>query len=214
MTPNNYPAQIRGTLRDAVTYLLVEHLANTEGWTTEQSNDVFRLPLSHLLSDQRRLMPCCGSTMKRTSHHQSLCAHCRTWAWHASQVTSMQCWKRGSFGSSGCGAFSDRRPRFDGRVSGKANLPQHRGAVVDARTGAFWPGLCAKAATFAGKSLAEQRARSHRRRMAVCSVARWCCRLNRRLPAVEHADRRAQKRSIQSRTKRRQAVLSRPTRRT
>ena len=51
VTPNNYPAQIRGTLRDAVTYLLVEHLANTEGWTAEQSNDVFRLPLSHLLSD-------------------------------------------------------------------------------------------------------------------------------------------------------------------
>ncbi len=52
VSPNNYPAHIRGTLRDAVSYLIVEHLANTEGWTPEQSNEVFRLPLAQLLTGQ------------------------------------------------------------------------------------------------------------------------------------------------------------------
>ncbi|MBL9040388.1 MAG: hypothetical protein JNM83_02235 [Myxococcales bacterium] len=51
VTPNSYPPHIRGTLRDVVSYLIVEHLANTEGWTPEQSNDVFRLPFAKLLND-------------------------------------------------------------------------------------------------------------------------------------------------------------------
>lgn len=49
VTPNNYPAHIRGTLRDALSYLFVEHLANTEGWTPEQLSDVSRPPLTTLL---------------------------------------------------------------------------------------------------------------------------------------------------------------------
>ena len=43
--PNDYPAGIRGTLRDAVTYLLAAHLADTSGWSAAQSNEVFRLDL-------------------------------------------------------------------------------------------------------------------------------------------------------------------------
>jgi uncharacterized protein YfaS (alpha-2-macroglobulin family) len=47
---NDYPKEIRGTLRDAVSYLLVDLLADTAGWTPEQSNEVWRLDLGALLS--------------------------------------------------------------------------------------------------------------------------------------------------------------------
>jgi alpha-2-macroglobulin len=49
ITPNNYPAGIRPTLRDAVTYLWVATLGNTTGWRPEQLNEVFRLNLQTLL---------------------------------------------------------------------------------------------------------------------------------------------------------------------
>ena len=47
--PNSYPKEIRGTLRDAVSYLLVDLLADTAGWTPEQSNEIWRLDLGALL---------------------------------------------------------------------------------------------------------------------------------------------------------------------
>nr|HRC86055.1 hypothetical protein [Thermoanaerobaculia bacterium] len=50
LVPNNYPPRIRGTLRDAVTYLWVELLADTSGWTPAQSNDVYQLELEDLLA--------------------------------------------------------------------------------------------------------------------------------------------------------------------
>ena len=46
---NNYPPEVRGTLRDALSYLFVELLANTQGWTPAQSNEVFQLDLTALL---------------------------------------------------------------------------------------------------------------------------------------------------------------------
>ena len=50
IAPSNYPSDIRGTLRDAVSYLFVELLADTGGWTPEQSNDLFRLPVAKLIA--------------------------------------------------------------------------------------------------------------------------------------------------------------------
>ena len=50
LDPNDYPVEIRGTLRDAVSYLLVDLLADTAGWTPEQSNEVWRLDLGALLA--------------------------------------------------------------------------------------------------------------------------------------------------------------------
>ena len=50
LAPNDYPKEIRGTLRDAVSYLLVDLLADTAGWTPEQSNEVWRLDLGALLA--------------------------------------------------------------------------------------------------------------------------------------------------------------------
>ncbi len=43
LAPNNYPAEVRGTLRDAASYLFVELLSNTQGWRPEQSNELYAL---------------------------------------------------------------------------------------------------------------------------------------------------------------------------
>lgn len=48
--PNDYPAGVRGTLRDTITYLLVQDLANTSNWTPAESNEVHRLKLGQLVS--------------------------------------------------------------------------------------------------------------------------------------------------------------------
>jgi uncharacterized protein YfaS (alpha-2-macroglobulin family) len=47
---NTYPPRIRGTLRDAVSYLWVELLADTSLWRSDQENGVFRLDLGVLLA--------------------------------------------------------------------------------------------------------------------------------------------------------------------
>jgi uncharacterized protein YfaS (alpha-2-macroglobulin family) len=46
---NNYPPRIRGTLRDAVTYLWVELLADSSLWSPVESNGVFELDTSALI---------------------------------------------------------------------------------------------------------------------------------------------------------------------
>jgi hypothetical protein len=45
---NNYPARIRGTLRDVVSYLWVEFLANTAYWEPDENTTVYRLDLEEL----------------------------------------------------------------------------------------------------------------------------------------------------------------------
>ncbi len=49
--PNTFGQGIRPTLRDAVSYLRVELLADTTGWRPEHSNEIFRLDLGALLYD-------------------------------------------------------------------------------------------------------------------------------------------------------------------
>ncbi len=49
LTPNNYPEGLRGSLRDAVTYLWVELLADSSMWTAGESNAAYRLGLTSLL---------------------------------------------------------------------------------------------------------------------------------------------------------------------
>ncbi|MGC4116738.1 MAG: alpha-2-macroglobulin family protein [Myxococcales bacterium] len=46
---NTFPAGVRPTLRDAVSYLRVELLADTLGWRPEQSNEVFELDRAALI---------------------------------------------------------------------------------------------------------------------------------------------------------------------
>ncbi len=48
--PNDYPKEIRGSLRDAASYLFVALLADTSGWRPEQSNGVFALDSRSLIS--------------------------------------------------------------------------------------------------------------------------------------------------------------------
>ena len=49
LSQNNYPARIRGTFRDAVTYLWVELLADSGFWTPRQNNQVYRLDRTLLI---------------------------------------------------------------------------------------------------------------------------------------------------------------------
>lgn len=51
LKPNNYPKEVRGTLRDTVTYLWAGHLADTGYWSPAQSNAASRLDLVALLRD-------------------------------------------------------------------------------------------------------------------------------------------------------------------
>ncbi len=47
--PNTYPEDVRGTLRDAVSYLYVGLLADSAHWRPDHANDVYRLDLGALL---------------------------------------------------------------------------------------------------------------------------------------------------------------------
>lgn len=49
---NTYPARIRGTWRDAVSYLWVELLADTSHWTPTESNELWRLDFDLLLEGE------------------------------------------------------------------------------------------------------------------------------------------------------------------
>ena len=49
LEPNSYPDGVRGTLRDAVTYLFAAHLSDSSGWTAAESNEVYQLGLPSLL---------------------------------------------------------------------------------------------------------------------------------------------------------------------
>lgn len=48
ISPNNYPGDVRGTLRDTLTYLIAAFFQDTSGWTAEQSNSAYALDVSEL----------------------------------------------------------------------------------------------------------------------------------------------------------------------
>ena len=52
---NTYPREVRGTMRDAVSYLFSELLADTALWAPRQENDLYRLDLGALLDDDAGL---------------------------------------------------------------------------------------------------------------------------------------------------------------
>ncbi len=54
LVPGTYPAEVRGTLRDAVSYLFVELLADSSLWRPEQESEVFRLSLPGLLAAEAK----------------------------------------------------------------------------------------------------------------------------------------------------------------
>lgn len=50
LLPSDYPADVRGTVRDAVSYLFAEVLADSTFWSPRQSNEVYRLGLAELMT--------------------------------------------------------------------------------------------------------------------------------------------------------------------
>jgi hypothetical protein len=50
LEPNTYPREIRGTLRDAVTYLWVELLSDSSRWHPRQHDELFRLDVPGLIA--------------------------------------------------------------------------------------------------------------------------------------------------------------------
>jgi alpha-2-macroglobulin len=52
ISPNTYPAGVRDSLRESYTMLFARLLNDSSGWTPEQSNELFRLNLSTLMSGQ------------------------------------------------------------------------------------------------------------------------------------------------------------------
>lgn len=55
ITANTYPKEVRGTLRDTLTYLLVELLNDTSGWKPRESNDVYLLSIDCLLDIKKKV---------------------------------------------------------------------------------------------------------------------------------------------------------------
>ncbi|MCX7944671.1 MAG: MG2 domain-containing protein [Deltaproteobacteria bacterium] len=51
--PNSYPERIRGTLRDAITYLYVELLNNTNLWEPDELNMVYTLPINNMVPSKK-----------------------------------------------------------------------------------------------------------------------------------------------------------------
>ncbi len=67
LTPNNFPKQIRSTLRDLITYKTVEALQNTAFWRTEDSAQIYRLNLEQLLNGNSGLTD--DSAFKNLKNH-------------------------------------------------------------------------------------------------------------------------------------------------
>lgn len=53
ITPNTYPERIRGTLRDAISYLYTQLLENTSLWKPEELNEVYSLPLEDMIASKK-----------------------------------------------------------------------------------------------------------------------------------------------------------------
>jgi len=73
LEPNTFPPAVRGTLRDAVSYLYAGLLADSSGWTPEEENELFRLDLAGLLGSG---MKADGAPADSTVHPLARLAAC------------------------------------------------------------------------------------------------------------------------------------------
>lgn len=64
---NDYPARIRGTLRDTLSYLFAESLGNSSRFSPRQSNEIYRLDLDALLAPAAPLPP--GARLAEPERH-------------------------------------------------------------------------------------------------------------------------------------------------
>jgi alpha-2-macroglobulin len=81
---NNYPAGIRDTLRDVLSYHIVELLENTQNWRAAEQNEVFRLDHAALLSEKA---PAPGGVADASVHPLQRAIHVLNdlATWHAQQ---------------------------------------------------------------------------------------------------------------------------------
>jgi alpha-2-macroglobulin len=83
---NNYPAGVRGTARDALSYLFVELLADTSLWSPAESNDLFRLDFDSLLRGDPRSSSAIRLDDPAVHPLRALCAVLDDLeAWHAAE---------------------------------------------------------------------------------------------------------------------------------
>ncbi len=54
ISPNNYPSEVRGTLRDTLSYLIAGFLADTSGWSPEDSGRTYTLDAGALLEKEAK----------------------------------------------------------------------------------------------------------------------------------------------------------------
>lgn len=55
ISPNNYPSEVRGTLRDTLSYLIAGFLGDTSGWSAEDSSRTYTLDAGTLLERESKL---------------------------------------------------------------------------------------------------------------------------------------------------------------
>jgi len=84
LTPNSYPASIRGTLRDAVTYARIERLADSSLWSPRASTATEKLDIESLLTLARPTDAELSAVLADTATHPLrkivlLCADLRAW---------------------------------------------------------------------------------------------------------------------------------------
>ncbi len=83
LRPNTFPKSIRGTLRDAVSYLWLELLENTSGWLPEQSNEIWQLDFEALLKHPAVDVKLDDSTIHPLRRGAAILAELQ--AWHEGQ---------------------------------------------------------------------------------------------------------------------------------
>jgi uncharacterized protein YfaS (alpha-2-macroglobulin family) len=77
--PNNYPAGIRSTLRDAVCYLYTSLLADTTFWRPEESNETYRLNLKALLGGPAKNIVLADAAVHPILKLQAILGDLETW---------------------------------------------------------------------------------------------------------------------------------------
>ncbi|MFL5784941.1 MAG: MG2 domain-containing protein, partial [Bacteriovoracaceae bacterium] len=55
ITPNNYPSEVRGTLRDTLSYLIAVFFGDSSGWSPEEANSAYTMDANDLLSGTLKL---------------------------------------------------------------------------------------------------------------------------------------------------------------
>jgi len=146
--PNNYPAGVRDTLRDAVSYLFAELLADSSLWTPEQSNGLYRLDLPALLASDGRGADALLADAKANPVEKFVAVLADLEAWHGGKGQSAaELEARLERARRLFGAFGSDPSRIAIRADLEKRLPRYRG-------NSWWSMGMAEVATFRQGELA------------------------------------------------------------